>query len=190
MAFRHHQSVGNFLIKLDDIEIRDILVVEMPYADPPAGALAAGTEVSLHTNTQGASIYYTLDGSAPDAGSLLFEAPVAINHDMTIKAVAWKEGTFSEVATFEYTVDYTSVPLLNPALLKVYPIPASDRLWIDNATGNPIEATLFDVYGTAVRVVSINGQQASIDLSGLSTGIYFLRIHDGKKLSQQKIIIQ
>jgi hypothetical protein len=190
IAFRHHESVGNFLIKLDDIEIRDILVVETPYADPPAGAVAAGTAVSLLTDTQGASIYYTLDGSDPDAGSLLFESPVTINHPTTIKAIAWKEGTFSDVATFEYTVDNTSVPLLNPALLKVYPNPATDRLWIDNATGNPLEATLFDVFGAAVRTQAITGQQASMDLGGLSAGVYFLRIHDGEKLFQQKIVIQ
>ena len=39
--------------------------VAAPKADPQAGAVASGTEITLTTSTSGAQIYYTLDGSDP-----------------------------------------------------------------------------------------------------------------------------
>ena len=55
----------------------------------------------------GATIYYTLDGSCPcDATARnLYDEPITVSSDVTIKAVAVKDGMAdSEVATFTYTV--------------------------------------------------------------------------------------
>ena len=85
--------------------------VAAPQADPQAGAVASGTEITLTTSTSGAQIYYTLDGSNPsdetNKARELYSAdnmPV-ITEDCTLKAAAVLEGVYSAVQTLQYTVD-------------------------------------------------------------------------------------
>lgn len=73
--------------------------------DPPAGAVAVGTDITLASTTAGAKILYTLDGSAPGADSLVYNGPITISGAATIKAVAVKEGLDpSTVTTAVYTI--------------------------------------------------------------------------------------
>ncbi len=81
------------------------------------GEVVKGTKVTLTSATDDASIYYTLDGSEPSVyenagkwvagdGTFLYSYAVTINKNMTLKAVAVKEGfNKSEVAEFDYTVN-------------------------------------------------------------------------------------
>lgn len=74
--------------------------VSTPTFTPAAGAVEAGTTVSIATSTAGATIYYTTDDTTPSASSTAYSAPIAIDKAMTIKAIAVKEGLEnSEVAT-------------------------------------------------------------------------------------------
>lgn len=69
------------------------------------GGVTAGTKVSLSTMTEGATIYYTVDGSTPTAASTKYTEEILVNKPMTIKAIAVKEGlTNSAIATFVYEI--------------------------------------------------------------------------------------
>lgn len=71
----------------------------------PSSNVPAGTEIMLSTTTDGASIYYTTNGTEPTDLSTKYDSPIVIDKDMTIKAIAIKEGLEnSEVAEFTYTV--------------------------------------------------------------------------------------
>ncbi len=62
-----------------------------------------GTEVSLSCGVNGASIYYTLDGTSPTVESLLYYRPIVIEKDTVITAYAVKEGCLdSEKTVFTY----------------------------------------------------------------------------------------
>lgn len=63
-----------------------------PTATPAAGAVAAGTAVTLATTTDGATIYFTTDGTTPDLSSDKYEVPITVTSAVTIKAIAVKEG--------------------------------------------------------------------------------------------------
>jgi hypothetical protein len=81
------------------------LKVEAPKANPAPGKYALNTEIQLSSDTEGAKIYYTLDGSNPTKSSTLYSQPIKLNKDMTIKAFAVKDGyENSSIATFVYTV--------------------------------------------------------------------------------------
>lgn len=76
-----------------------------PVATPAAGAVADDSEVVLTTATTGAAIYYTIDGSTPDASKTLYEAPIVITDAVTIKAIAIHVNyTNSAVLTAAYTI--------------------------------------------------------------------------------------
>ena len=75
----------------------------MVKANPSGGEVVEGSTVTLSSETLGAKIYYTTDGSMPTTNSNLYEKPIAVSK--IIKAFAVKSGVKdSPVSTFEYVV--------------------------------------------------------------------------------------
>lgn len=69
------------------------------------GGVTAGTNVILSTMTEGATIYYTVDGTTPTTASTKYTSEIIINNPVTIKAVAVKDGLAdSAVASFVYEI--------------------------------------------------------------------------------------
>ena len=82
-----------------------VSTVATPTVSPAAGAVAAGTNVSLATSTEGATIYYTTDGEVPSMDSEVYNGPIHVTSAVTIKAIAVKEGADpSTVLTAAYTI--------------------------------------------------------------------------------------
>ena len=75
-------------------------------------AVYRGQTVTLSCETEGASIYYTTDGSAPtdESARIKYDGrPIAVNGDMTIKAMAvGVNGSVSDVKEFAYTIKMTN----------------------------------------------------------------------------------
>ena len=86
--------------------------VAAPQAQPKAGEVEAGTTVELTCATDGAAVYYTLDGSDPTvetnenrfAYADLDGDGITINEDCTLKAAAVKDSVWSAVQKLKYTV--------------------------------------------------------------------------------------
>lgn len=64
--------------------------VLVPTFTPPAGNFYAPIEISMASATEGASIYYTLDGSEPTTASTLYTSPFTLMATTTVKALAVK----------------------------------------------------------------------------------------------------
>ena len=76
-----------------------------PTFSPAADTYVGTQSVTISSATDGASIYYTTDGSTPDANSTLYSGAISVSSTQTIKAIAIKSGyTNSEVATAAYTI--------------------------------------------------------------------------------------
>lgn len=92
--------------------------VKAPLFSVPAGGVTAGTKVSITCATDGATIYYTTDGSTPTTSSTEYTGEITISEAVTIKAFAVKEGlTDSAVSTAAYTIVLPKVatPTFTPA---------------------------------------------------------------------------
>lgn len=86
---------------------------EKPLANHASGNLKKNTRISLSSETQGADIYYTMNGGNPEFGSdgkpgantLLYSNAIILDKDLTIRAIAVKGGfKNSEVAEYSYNI--------------------------------------------------------------------------------------
>lgn len=85
--------------------VADATIVQPVYATPAAGLVPAGTEVTLETRTDGADIYYTIDGTNPDENSTLYTEPIVIDEKTTIRAIAFHEDLSPSIINeFSYDV--------------------------------------------------------------------------------------
>jgi uncharacterized repeat protein (TIGR02543 family) len=79
-------------------------VVAIPTVSPANLTFASSVNVTLATETEGAVIYYTVNGATPTTDSARYTAPFLINATSTIRAIAIKEGMAdSEVLTVTFT---------------------------------------------------------------------------------------
>ena len=57
--------------------------------------------ITISTLTEGASIFYTTDGTDPTEQSTLYSEPIVVDHNMTIKAIAMRQNYYpSQIETF------------------------------------------------------------------------------------------
>lgn len=81
-----------------------VAAVAAPVFSVPAGYYTEAQTLEITTATEGAQIYYTLDGSTPTANSTLYEDPITLSETVTVNAIAMKEGMSNSVMTSaEYT---------------------------------------------------------------------------------------
>jgi len=85
--------------------VEDSSALKPAIASPGSGTFVGKTTVTLTTPTANAEIYYTVDGKVPTDKSLKYETPIEISKNTTLKTIVKaKDGTFSEITTFEYTI--------------------------------------------------------------------------------------
>ncbi|MGD6818355.1 DUF6359 domain-containing protein [Metabacillus sp. 113a] len=90
--------------------VEDESAVRPVTADPAPGFIQSGTEVALSTETEGAAIYFTVDGSEPNTQSIRYEGPIKVEKDTVIKAVAVKNGLKnSDSSAFEYKIQKEAI---------------------------------------------------------------------------------
>lgn len=94
-----------------------------PVISSNGGTFSAAQSVTITDATAGASIYYTLDGSTPTAGSTPYSAPISIDQTETVNAIAIASGMEpSAVASAAFTINLTAAPTpaISPASGTVY----------------------------------------------------------------------
>mgnify|MGYP000869329198 CR=1 FL=1 len=81
-------------------------VAVAPVFNPPAGTYLAAIDVSIESETEGATIYYTTDGSEPsDTNGSIYSSLIDVSETTTIKAIAYAEGFLpSLISTATYSI--------------------------------------------------------------------------------------
>ena len=98
---------------LVEVEYNDMKMTANPTASIASGStVKKGTEVTLNCTTEGAVIYYTLDGSCPcDDTAILYDGtPIVINENTELRIMAVAEGMYeSDVVVYNYYVEGADV---------------------------------------------------------------------------------
>ena len=79
--------------------------IAVPTFSPAGGTYSEAQTVTINCTTDGATIYYTLDGTDPDNGCDEYESPLTISETTTIKAIAVKGEESSGIASATYTIE-------------------------------------------------------------------------------------
>ena len=115
ITFRNANTASNIQLRIVEIELTyeeaEVTKVATPVITPNGGEIVANTEVSISCTTEGASIYYTLDGTEPSAeNGTLYEAPFTLAEEATVKAVAVADGLEnSEIAEAVFTAPAANI---------------------------------------------------------------------------------
>lgn len=126
-------------------------------------AVAAGTTVTLTSATEGATIYYTTDGTTATVLSNVYTGPIVVNKDMTINAIAKKSGMkTSSMSTFTYTIAATSVTLKADAANIKYMEGRGDKFEPE------ANATRYEVIKALANVFDIKTTNASLELTDVA----------------------
>ncbi len=102
------QNVGgsNGHVRINDITVTYTSVVESNVATPTfsveAGTYGVKQSIELACASDGADIYYTLDGTAPDKNATLYESAIELNTKTTVRAIAYVGEEASNVASATY----------------------------------------------------------------------------------------
>ena len=161
IEFNCESGTSNGLVTISKIEYyytpsSTTETVATPTFTPAAGTYTSAQNVTISTATDGATIYYTTDGTDPTTSSSVYNSAIAVNSTTAIKAMAVKEGMDnSVVATAEYTIVN-----LEHAGTEADPYTVSDaRTAIDANTG------ITNVYATGIVsgiVTAYNSQYGNI----------------------------
>lgn len=92
--------------------IKEEKKVQIPRISPNGGTYGSRQTVSMETDNDNATIYYTLDGTEPTNKSIKYEEPFTITKDTVIKAVAVKGNDVSDVASNKYHLTHQISPFL------------------------------------------------------------------------------
>ncbi|MFO7874661.1 MAG: T9SS type A sorting domain-containing protein, partial [Bacteroidales bacterium] len=87
---------------------------------------------------------------------------------------------------FGYTDDEVSATDINDVSLSIYPVPASDRLFIEsNARISDIR--MVDMLGQVVYNATVNNTQYEINVSGMQNGVYFIQMTTNAGVVTQRV---
>lgn len=148
--------------------------------------------MTLTCATEGASMYYTIDGTDPDENSYAYtdEVPFQLTVHYVIKAIAMKEGMLnSEVAVYDYDPTGITEFELRDNLI-VYPNPAVNNVTISAKDNSVVveKVELYNIYGQLLSTMEVNDYVAEISVSSLATGTYFAKVFTEQGVATMPVI--
>ncbi len=176
--------------------------VAAPEFSTPEGHYNGIVQVALFSETDDATIFYTLDGSTPDVNSTSYFTPILVKDSVEVKAFASRHGMEpSPVVSATYVIDKmdkdTTVitdELPEPEV-KIFPNPAAEQARISWKnliyTKQGTYVTITDSKGTVMKRVLIKGGYTYyvLNTSIFADGIYFIKIQSGDSVILGKLII-
>lgn len=117
----------------------DECYVPMPFVRPFRGLVKEGEKVTITCDWPNTEIYYTLDGTIPTKASTRYTGPFTLPESCTVKAVSYRNGQYSEVASnFLYARAQGNKPSISYRLFRNYQekvLPDFGKIGAPDATG-------------------------------------------------------
>ena len=179
-----------------NIEQKSAMTVANPTANIASGSIVErGTAIYLNCETEGSTIYYTLDGSCPcdetSSRKIYDGTPIIINDNVNIRVWAIAPDMYeSDVIILHYVVEGGNAidDIALNGKINIYPLPVRDKLTISSEEHLIKQVTLNNVNGSTLIENHDMAKSVTLDVSHLPTGIYIINIVIDDKLYSKKII--
>lgn len=187
-------AVSTDYIESDIVEFSyTVQVAEAPVASVPTESMVdEGDFVELSTPTEGAEIYYTLDGSSPldSPTRILYTEPIEIRVETRILAVAISDEHLpSEVAEFHYTIDPASgIDQPTASTLKVMPIASNNGFEVSGIEGRRCIVAVYNQAGTQAMATRILTEDTIVEMTEHAPGLYIVVAQCGAESTTLKLI--
>ena len=142
---------------------------------------------------KGTPDYYIvfINGTSPSDYLTVSEYSTNYSDAKYIEVVAFYENGKSSIGVAKHLNSEENINEVETNNINIYPNPVNDRLYIETELGIE-EVSVFDVFGRSIVAESQSHKvtKTSVDLSGLNTGIYFVKINTEKENIVKRIIKQ
>ena len=148
----------------DFTELAGPATVATPEISPATGTYYESQEVTITSATDGATIYYTLDGTDPTSASLEYTTPFNVDATTTVKAFAVK-ADFDDSAIAESIITIEEIVVPTGMIISEYIEGSSNNKAIEiyNGTGGEVDLTPY-----TVRLASNGGDWGNTsDMQGM-----------------------
>jgi len=123
-----------------------------------------------------------------------WDAPTGYPYNLNVKMYATApNGKLNMLETNAASNYSTTVSGINEnqhllSNINVYPNPATNFLHIDNNTGSNSTISLSDITGKQIMILTNQKDQSDMDVSGLPTGIYFVKVWNENGVKIEKVV--
>ena len=192
------QCVSNdaFAFLIDDIEILTSQTSSIPVANftanPTSGCAPLSVSFTDLSSNSPTSWSWNFVGALPSSSfspnpTVIYNTPGIYSVTLTASNAS---GSNTKTMTNYITVnDCTPVEVNLVSKISVYPNPTDGIVYI-NIPENKAIVRISDILGKVVKVVNLNSNQSSIDLSSLKSGMYFIEIQLSETKYTSKLTIQ
>lgn len=99
--------------------------------------------------------------------------------------------TATELYVDDVRLDYgTDVPEQKAEMVRVYPNPAHDCLYVESGNGDTYRCRLVDLTGRTVAAQENVAGQTALNVKALASGIYLLKMEQGSQTVTRKVVIR
>ena len=184
-SFTHStiSATGNGTLRPIYLYYRGGSAVATPVITPASKVFYEEFDATITCATQGATIYYTTDGTDPSVNNgTPYSTPVHISKTTTLKAIAVKDGESSGIATAEYQctmveniAEYLELPIgtedivfKNPVVVQYHYISSSGKsyIYVKDDTGCAYFHQPYETEGTASLTQFENGDIIGANFHG------------------------
>lgn len=160
---------NNYLVSY----VAPTISVAAPVFSPEAGIYTESQNVTITCETEGATIYYTVDGEEPTKASTQYTAAIEVSKTTTIKAVAYVGEVSSRVETATYEIQDPNAPGMS----------ADNPYTVAQAlAANPASSVYVKGIVSAVKEVSTEHGNATYNISDDGTTTNEMIVYRGKYL--------
>lgn len=133
-------------------------------------------------NYGGEKIYEQLEGPVTEleSGTLYKIYTFAYNGNMELGPVGYQE------VTTEHDVSLSDVEI---SMFKLYPNPANDVVNI-SAAKKISRVELCNILGQTVKSKEVDAKETKMDVSGMTKGVYFIRVYSDNKVATKKLVVE
>ena len=177
--FRYYKSGQQAIALYKKIDNNN---VKTPVITPASKVFTEEFDATITCSTQGATIYYTIDGTDPTTSSAVYSNPIHVDKTMTIKAIAAKDDEVSGIAKAVYQctmveniAEYLELPIgtdgivfKNPVVVQYHYISSSGKsyIYVKDDTGCAYFHQPYEIEGTPSMTQLENGDVIGAGFSG------------------------